>query len=96
MTKIFIYTALLFIVITAIFETKDLLSYLEQRSAYSKTPAQMEMSVPLNRKEIQSHSLNFHENTQNMHDKFRKENEKKEQDYYNKQYNKMKTRGLDE
>ena len=79
MTKIFIYTALLFIVVTAIFETKDLLSYLEQRSAYSKTPAQMEMSVPLNRKEVQSHSLNFQENTQNLHDKFRKENEKKEQ-----------------
>ena len=79
MTKIFIYTALLFIVVTAIFETKDLLSYIENRSAYSKTPAQMEMSIPLNRKEVQSHSLNFQENTQNMHDKFRKENEKKEQ-----------------
>ena len=88
MTKIFIYTALLFIVVTAIFETKDLVSYLESRSAYSKTPAQMEMSVPLNRKEIQSHSLNFQENTQNMHDKFRKENEKKEQDKWFNELNK--------
>lgn len=95
MNKILIFGTVLFITVTAFFETKDLLSYLENRSAYSKTPSQMEMSAPLNRKNIESNNLKFQENTQNMHDKFRKENERKEQDYHNKQYNK-KIRGLDE
>ena len=79
MNKILIFLTVTAILITAIIETKDLLTYLENRSAYSKTPAQIEMSAPLNRKNIESKSIKFQENTHNMHDKFRKENQKTQQ-----------------
>ncbi|MBO6087334.1 hypothetical protein J6P92_03190 [bacterium] len=84
MNKTLILGTVLFIIVTAFFETKDLLSYIENRSAYSKTPSQMEMSAPLNRKNVEADSLNFQRNTENIHDNFRKENQKKQQNNFNK------------